>query len=102
DSVHHPPLHSFPTRRSSDLHHPFVVGGQVNEGLVELHVLLRERTDHVGMLQAGNSQDRRAVEFGIVEAVHQVNAARSRGGDAYPDRKSTRLNSSHSQISYAV
>src|SRR5437763_13013997 len=64
----HPPyLHSFPTRRSSDLHLRLVQG----TGL------------HTGAAQ---------------HRVHRVRPV----ARATPDRKSTRLNSSHRCISYAV
>src|SRR5690349_23856169 len=58
-------LHSFPTRRSSDLH---------------------------GVDGAACA----------VAVAREVPAHRHRGGVAAPDRKSTRLNSSHVEISYAV
>src|SRR5688572_33246487 len=59
----HRDLHSFPTRRSSDL-----------------------RRDRLGV---GDPERRRAGRV-------------APGAQALADRKSTRLNSSHSQISYAV
>src|SRR5688500_19625130 len=87
---YHRPLPSFPTRRSSDLHHPDGilprqlardVGGPVLGGVVH-HDDLRAR-------------ERRA------DALHQrgqiVGLVIGR-----EDRKSTRLNSSHLVISYAV
>src|SRR5690606_41491902 len=83
---HHRALHSFPTRRSSDLHR------------------------HAGkLLKAFNPVERLVVR--------QRHAKLSRGGDIEflqhltrqteiglldQDRKSTRLNSSHVKISYAV
>src|SRR5207245_11735392 len=80
---HHRDLHSFPTRRSSDL---------------------------IAQLQADNA----AADF--VERRHEQQAASSQKGDVAgnpfdlgdlvagndEDRKSTRLNSSHGSISYAV
>src|SRR5205085_12143983 len=65
---HHRDLHSFPTRRSSDLRQ-------------------RERIQHV----PGRKRVR-----------HPKEPARMLNPDHPLDRKSTRLNSSHSQISYAV
>src|SRR5690625_7402984 len=67
-SRHHPYLHSFPTRRSSDLHQPAE------------RVLVHAQPLFLGHLQG--EVDGEAV--GVV------------------DRKSTRLNSSHVAISYAV
>src|SRR5206468_5996219 len=80
--------HSFPTRRSSDLgaerraqrpaHHAGIVGAHL-PGLGEGH----------GMTGVGPEQrDRTSPRVGEREDVQ--------------DRKSTRLNSSHDQISYAV
>src|SRR5687768_17801181 len=83
-SPHHPDLHSFPTRRSSDL-----------------------------QCTQGRAISREAFRGGLGElcrsAVEQVSRARQeipaqgRGiGLHLRDRKSTRLNSSHGYISYAV
>src|SRR5205085_11751593 len=73
-SVHNLNNHSFPTRRSSDLR--------------------QER------------EERRAGDRGPVLAARRERQRESERadecGDADADRKSTRLNSSHSQISYAV
>src|SRR5205085_12495740 len=91
---HHPPLHSFPTRRSSDLadrarhdlvvpeapdRHALVPLGQELGELVEILVLAPARVDLDEREPALAPQLRECL-----------------------DRKSTRLNSSHSQISYAV
>src|SRR5436305_11317281 len=62
-------VHSFPTRRSSDLRVK-----RAAEGL----------------------------ETGADDAADRVRAAQKRLGKAAEDRKSTRLNSSHVRISYAV
>src|SRR5205085_12260108 len=77
-------LHSFPTRRSSDLHcfrRRGLAGGRD-----------RPRTD---ALQRSNLPARTATE-------RDTDPIRHRRHLHYQDRKSTRLNSSHSQISYAV
>src|SRR5438270_12765278 len=71
----HRDLHSFPTRRSSDLAPP-----AVGRGRGDRHLELPAVPER-GPARAGT----RGRERGAVE-----------------DRKSTRLNSSHSQISYAV
>src|SRR5690625_7217752 len=70
--VHHRDLHSFPTRRSSDL-------GQVGKHL------------------AVNA------DLGALEAVDKAAVRQTVfAGSRVEDRKSTRLNSSHVAISYAV
>src|SRR5437773_6373343 len=77
--VHHRDLHSFPTRRSSDLVGERITGEQAQHGLV----VLQQFCDEV--------HDPRVIPV----IVH-------RGKPHLPDRKSTRLNSSHITISYAV
>src|SRR5207245_10308213 len=72
---HQPPLHSFPTRRSSDLKKALTPGGLVSAGI--RWRLLR----HLAL----------GVETAFVT-----------GTTTNADRKSTRLNSSHGSISYAV
>src|SRR5207302_11446461 len=87
-SSDHPPLHSFPTRRSSDL---------ADDGL-----------PHAATLAVGSHGERAHPAFGP-GAVRDVErddmprlvAPQHRAG-AGVDRKSTRLNSSHVKISYAV
>src|SRR5204863_7486480 len=71
----HRDLHSFPTRRSSDLVRAQAVGGVVCVALLHCDVVGRE-SELVGDI---------TVQEGDTE-----------------DRKSTRLNSSHVEISYAV
>src|SRR5688572_31870940 len=75
----HRDLHSFPTRRSSDL-------GDLAEAFADQrHVWLRRAREN-------------AVLFACGLAGTFINPY----GVGLQDRKSTRLNSSHSQISYAV
>src|SRR5206468_12179890 len=77
-------LYSFPTRRSSDLV-PCAHGGGAR--------LVRFRGRRpLDSRQAGAAPSARV----------RRNFARARGARAGLDRKSTRLNSSHDQISYAV
>src|SRR5688572_31434560 len=78
-------LHSFPTRRSSDLY----------------ELLL---TDIVMPEMDGIELARRAAELDPDIKIMFITgfAAVALNPDANADRKSTRLNSSHSQISYAV
>src|SRR5439155_1796630 len=79
---HHPDLHSFPTRRSSDL-----------DDRCHRHNL--ETRQHERLLPV------RAIACGQSGRMGHHSAAAGRGkGKA--DRKSTRLNSSHVAISYAV
>src|SRR5690606_42065307 len=87
----HRDLHSFPTRRSSDLEDRL---GARGDGAVEGRRVLGVGPHHVPA---------EALER-IVELVDRA-AIQLAGGDelvARLDRKSTRLNSSHVKISYAV
>src|SRR3989475_3783472 len=52
--------------------------------------------------EARHPADRRHQERATERRAPRVAAERDGDGPAKPDRKSTRLNSSHSQISYAV
>src|SRR5205085_10432026 len=75
-------LHSFPTRRSSDLHR--------ESGL------RASQAARAGVGSAGSRSALPGAAFRSKDSRHR----RSHGKSV--DRKSTRLNSSHSQISYAV
>src|SRR5690606_41250696 len=77
--AHHRELHSFPTRRSSDL----------RQGRVDR----RQRADPVELLR----RDRRPPPRRRLRHPGRLGAA-----PLAADRKSTRLNSSHVKISYAV
>src|SRR5699024_12559405 len=79
-------LPAFPTRRSSDLH----LGGRHLAGDGE--VLVGQGLVLHGV---GHRQDRGGV-------VHHRPHHQGDAGGGHPDRKSTRLNSSHVSISYAV
>src|SRR5690606_41852655 len=97
-SADHLPLHSFPTRRSSDLLARFEARpGYVTEraengaGAPGRAVDLRP-----GSLREHAGEVRRDAAAGdVAERVHG-------SGHVLEDRKSTRLNSSHVKISYAV
>src|SRR5206468_11297378 len=85
-----PHLHSFPTRRSSDLaRHHGLLGDELTVGVRE----------HA-------AADGGILTFGVFAHHPEVHIAvgeyPSVGGRMFPDRKSTRLNSSHDQISHAV
>src|SRR5207302_2892674 len=95
----HPPLHSFPTRRSSDLHPPHKQhqNGAKNAGL--------RRFSHRAIVPEPRSSDRPApcerrkrrdctCDYRTWMTAQPLRERR--------DRKSTRLNSSHVKISYAV
>src|SRR5438132_7651929 len=85
-SVHITELHSIPTRRSSDL----LLAVRIQEQPAQSRLIAQHRVDAVG-----------AVFHGRVGRTHLQG-----GPEAVPmpvrDRKSTRLNSSHTVISYAV
>src|SRR5690606_41638847 len=82
---HHTPP-SFPTRRSSDLHHP-------------RH--LRHGGDGHARLRGGRG--RREPERSVADLRRDHSSSSWNALDPRrPDRKSTRLNSSHVKISYAV
>src|SRR5207302_10252524 len=81
-----PPLHSFPTRRSSDL---YDAGLSADRAPDRPHQRAARRHRGVG---------------GVVHAIRRGGRRRrhQRGREIPRDRKSTRLNSSHVKISYAV
>src|SRR5206468_12702623 len=89
-------LHSFPTRRSSDLTVgdglPVVAVGVVN---------LSPESFHAGSVYT-RDDDLLDAALGMVEAGAALIDVGARSTAPYLDRKSTRLNSSHDQISYAV
>src|SRR5205085_11186139 len=88
-SPHHLVLHSFPTRRSSDL-------GYVRAVLPASSPLSQLR--NCGGSPAGS---RLPAQFAVHRRRDPLPAAIAAARERV-DRKSTRLNSSHSQISYAV
>src|SRR5206468_9903979 len=94
-------LHSFPTRRSSDLAVP---------ALQESHVPAAEDLCEIGAQPMSClAVERLTLRFGGLTAVDGVSFEVRRGEvftligpNGAGDRKSTRLNSSHDQNSYAV
>src|SRR5205085_11776436 len=94
-------LDSFPTRRSSDL-----ANGQQITRLGELTAALKVFSAQTDVLpRLGCIQDLNLVAFSARVLLHHNGICPGRQGSARKkaqDRKSTRLNSSHSQISYAV
>src|SRR5206468_9214211 len=99
---HHRELHSFPTRRSSDLELEIAVKNALTlrRALGENLRLREELADRHGVdgLIGAAPAFRRVVEAAAEAAVSRVNVLLT--GES-GDRKSTRLNSSHDQISYA-
>src|SRR5690606_40076962 len=83
-----PDLHSFPTRRSSDLLLGRERGGPRRQALLQRLLQL-----HPGQAPSHLRDAARLARAG---------RAGARGRPADADRKSTRLNSSHVKISYAV
>src|SRR5699024_11899182 len=89
---HRPPLRAFPTRRSSDL-----VG---LDGVFEFYTLQGPCLGvHGGVRELVGVHLAEALE--AVDLYFRVGVASAHLG-AYPDRRSTRLNSSHVSRSYAV
>src|SRR5206468_10493602 len=97
-SNHHP--HSFPTRRSSDLANPVLQDpcspGQELDSVPLLHAIAVE------VAMAPDTPDSTRNTYAPCPHCGKVNRVRLGAPDAVRDRKSTRLNSSHDQISYAV
>src|SRR5947207_7094739 len=90
-------LHSFPTRRSSDLLTVQPPHRRAREVAAEL------LGDLPGGAQPGRARLRRpAPRHQHVGALAAADRAGDRGQGAAADRKSTRLNSSHTVTSYAV
>src|SRR5439155_1966387 len=89
----HHPLHSFPTRRSSDLFRFYDINSDVIELARSEFTFLRDSRAkvEVALGDARLSLEREPAQNFDVLAL-----------DAFSDRKSTRLNSSHVANSYAV
>src|SRR5690606_40255216 len=95
-------LHTCPTRRSSDLNYTLAQRqSQTAARIFTVAVKALEQDKNVIDLVFGNTN---AVVFHSKQPViGDVKGADFNGrGAASPDRKSTRLNSSHVKISYAV
>src|SRR5207248_11295742 len=87
-----PPLHSSPTRRSSDLHGnaPPISPADAFDGYGGIGDYRHSNGNIWDVLRAGHAMRDGAFERRLATAI------------AHGDRKSTRLNSSHRTISYAV
>src|SRR5207248_10893880 len=91
---HHPALHSFPTRRSSDLDR---VRRDAAAVAVPPGLILVLPPERLGVHRVATDQVRR---HPLDDRLHREVRLRELGDRL--DRKSTRLNSSHRTISYAV
>src|SRR5206468_6854187 len=93
-SAHHPSPLSFPTRRSSDL---------LRERTQNIDELSRSDCQFLGLTRPFDGHIRRNLDLDIGSDKLDVGVRPGKqhvGQDR--DRKSTRLNASHDQISYAV
>src|SRR5690606_41334485 len=97
-SPHPPQLHSFPTRRSSDLieRHNLVAANNNGPGQIVAAGTLSD----LERFAADPPPKTRLVPLKVAGAFHTHYVAHA--VERLGDRKSTRLNSSHVKISYAV
>src|SRR5690606_41695213 len=99
-SRHHRPLRSFPTRRSSDLKSlGWEVEGQEVDPLAHQAASSRGLQVHLGELTTLNL---RSGHYDAIVLNHVIEHLSDASAILLEDRKSTRLNSSHVKISYAV
>src|SRR5206468_4811789 len=95
-------LPSFPTRRSSDLVSGRVFGIDGNTSLLHEAVRMQLAKRRAG---TASTKTRGLISGGGIKPWRQKGTGRARAGSTrsplWRDRKSTRLNSSHDQISYA-
>src|SRR5690606_5107110 len=92
-------LHSFPTRRSSDLQHQLLDGADGLGGVQPLRAGPRAVHDGVAAVELERILEVVQARAGVLVAGVDDPAV---GLEQDRDRKSTRLNSSHVKISYAV
>jgi hypothetical protein len=74
--------HIFHVRR---IHDALVVTGDINEELIELHVLLGKGSGNVLELHAGDGEDGLLIHLRIVETVEKMNAAGTGGGETHAE-----------------
>src|SRR5205085_12344918 len=86
-------LHSFPTRRSSDSEHIFALSSPESTR-AQARATLSDLNGHTMRITTRALHARIAIRSGLMPTMFMARVRL--------DRKSTRLNSSHSQISYAV
>src|SRR5690606_40480315 len=89
-------LPPFPTRRSSDLAHFVPEGADQARGIYRSVQCRQVALGAAALMQGAREGDGGALAVILHRVVHV------RPGAAVEDRKSTRLNSSHVKISYAV
>src|SRR5439155_25301946 len=95
-------LHPFPTRRSSDLGKSMAHGYTTKRGR-RYRYYLCQKARKVGIKACpGQLIAARHIEQAIASALYDTASQQERRSDRLLDRKSTRLNSSHVAISYAV
>ena len=58
-------------------HHARIVNRYIHEHAVEVDVLLPLRVDQIMIVMARNGQHRLPIHFGIIQAIEQMNAART-------------------------
>src|SRR5207253_6667528 len=100
--LHHPSLHPFPTRRSSDLDRGVLAWRATQDELAAAqHEMADLRAKREALQHRISLLDGKAIDPDLLDEVaHQVLLENRPGEVAVPDRKSTRLNSSHVAISY--
>src|SRR5690606_40251947 len=89
-------LHSFPTRRSSDLN------GMYELGMIDPEITRAEVRDAAGEILGVIERARELGPRAVQKAVREIMDTFYTWPLILPDRKSTRLNSSHVKSSYAV
>src|SRR5207249_10248490 len=100
--AHDPSLHSFPTRRSSDLlSGPFVGTASIARERA-FGGIPRWSSHALPLPTTGPGSTLGAVGGGAIDAFARCPGASVEDAPPMKDRKSTRLNSSHVSISYAV
>src|SRR5688572_31603678 len=98
--LHHHALHSYPTRRSSDLMAINDDVAKLIDNLAEVRPTVLYAVPRIFNRIYDGVNKQMTEKPGAIRALfHKGLSAASRKAK---DRKSTRLNSSHSQISYAV
>src|SRR5690606_41454626 len=96
-SLHYTYLHSFPTRRSSDLY--YTADRVVRHLKEEKDYTIDLKTNQVSLTEEGVKKVERFLD---IENLYDLKNITLNHHIQQADRKSTRLNSSHVKISYAV
>src|SRR5207249_8045149 len=93
-------LHSFPTRRSSDLKRKRRAWSEVVATGDSFAIKAHAKLD-LQLWTEYNPVEHKHTVFAVAD-IRRIGALKSDAGPEIADRKSTRLNSSHVSISYAV